>query len=216
MMNKAEKWEWRADHTNPCRHIEKFQQHNRERYLSDAEYARLADAINSYDGSLYTTAAIRLLALTGCRRSEIMLLQWSSVDLDNGQLNLPDSKTGAKSIFLGEAAVALLRDLPRIHNHPFVFPGRVPGAPVAFINKAWEQIRAVAGLGDVRLHDLRHSFASMGVNHNLSLPIIGRLLGHSRSSTTERYAHLSANPLKVAAADIASRIDAAMHKSGQE
>jgi integrase len=216
LMNMAEKWGMRPDGSNPTRHIVKFKQANRERFLSADEFARLADAISAYGGSLYIKAAIRLLALTGCRRNEITTLRWQEVDLDNGELRLSDSKTGAKVVFLGEAAVAILTSLPHVHGNDHVFPGRHDGEHLGDFSKAWVQIRKAAGLDGVRLHDLRHSYASMGINSNLSLAIVGKLLGHTQPSTTSRYAHLASNPLKIAAADISSRIDAAMHKLGQE
>jgi integrase len=130
-------------------------------------------------GNPYPPAAIRLLLLTGCRKGEIANLRWDHVDFERQCLRLPDSKTGAKVVYLNAPARALLQELPRMAVSPRVIPGlRADGAGSA-IDKVWSRVRKAAGLADVRLHDLRHSFASVGAAGGLSLPIIGALLGHS-------------------------------------
>jgi integrase len=150
------------------------------------------------------------LLLTGCRRGEILNLLWEQVDFEHRCLRLPDSKTGAKIVYLNAPALAVLESLPREEN-PHVIASNRRGSHVAGIDKVWFRIRRNAGLNDVRLHDLRHSFASVGVIGGLSLPIIGALLGHKDAATTLRYAHLSADPIRAANEMIGAKIAAAMH-----
>jgi integrase len=198
---------------NPARGVKKAPVRVVERFLSESEIAQLAEALDAEverSGNPYPSAAIRLLLLTGCRRGEIVNLFWDHVDFEHECLRLPDSKTGAKIVYLNAPARALLQQLPRMANNPRVFPGmRADGANAA-IEKAWASARAAAGLADVRLHDLRHSFASVGAAGGLSLPIIGALLGHKHTTTTARYAHLSADPLRAANDAVGARIAAAM------
>jgi integrase len=198
---------------NPARGVKKAPVRKVERFLSESEIAQLAEALDAEverSGNPYPSAAIRLLLLTGCRRGEIVNLFWDHVDFEHECLRLPDSKTGAKIVYLNAPARALLQQLPRMANNPRVFPGmRADGANAA-IEKAWASARAAAGLADVRLHDLRHSFASVGAAGGLSLPIIGALLGHKHTTTTARYAHLSADPLRAANDAVGARIAAAM------
>ena len=185
-----------------------------ERFLSEDEIARLAaalDAESSRSGNPYPAAAIKLLLLTGGRRGEILGLQWQHVDFERKCLRLPDSKTGAKVMYLNAPALEVLAGLPRIKNNPHVIPGKYERGSLGGIDKVWFRVRAAAGLQGVRLHDLRHSFASMGVAGGLSLPIIGALLGHKHQATTGRYAHLSADPLRAANDVIGMRIAAAMN-----
>jgi integrase len=140
---------------------------------------------------------------------EILTLR-EHVDLDGGALRLPDSKTGAKLIYLNDAAKGLLRTMPRMQGNPHVIPGHKPGAHLVELQKAWRRIRAKANLGDVRIHDLRHSFASVAVSAGMSLPMIGKLLGHTQPATTARYAHLAADPIRAASNLIGTEISAAM------
>ena len=151
-------------------------------------------------------AAIRLLMLTGCRLSEIQKLQWEHVDLDAGELRLPDTKSGAKVVHLGDPAIAVLRGIERHKDNPWVIAGRKPESHLTDLQHPWRRIRARAGLDDVRIHDLRHSFASGGLLVGEGLPMIGKLLGHTQVQTTARYAHLANDPVKSAANRIASRI----------
>jgi integrase len=198
---------------NPARGVKKAPVRKVERFLSEAEIARLAAAIDAEaarSGNPYPAAAIKLLMLTGCRRGEIVNLRWEHVDFERECLRLPDSKTGAKVVYLNAPARAVLQDLPRMAGNPRVIPGmRVGGAGPA-LDKVWFRIRHAAALDDVRLHDLRHSFASVGAAGGLSLPIIGALLGHKHAATTARYAHLSADPLRAANDAVGARIAAAM------
>jgi integrase len=214
MMNLAEAWGLRLDGSNPCRHVKKYREHRRERYLTREELQRLgtalADSERSKRESPFAVAAIGLLILTGARLTEILTLRWEYVDLANGVLRLPDSKTGAKEIYLNDAAAKLLRGMPRMAGNPHVIAGRETGARLINLQKPWRRIRAKANLDDVRIHDLRHSFASVAAGVGMSLPLIGKLLGHSQPVTTARYAHLAADPIRAAANLIGTEISAAM------
>lgn len=200
--NWCERHGFRPDNSNPARHIEKFKEEKRKRYLSAEELDRLGDVLRKaeQEGSLdqYGAAAIRLIVLTGARLSEILTLRWSEVDFAGQCLRLEDSKTGAKSVYLNPAAVEVLSSLPRLEGNPFVICGRREGMHLVNLQKPWRRIREAAGLSDVRLHDNRHSFASFAVASGMSLPLIGALLGHSQPQTTARYAHLADDPLKAA------------------
>ena len=210
MFNLAELWGLRPDGSNPCRHVKRFREEKRERFLSDAEYRRLGATLKEIEQDDSETpsavAAVRLLMLTGCRLSEIQTLRWEHVDLEAGELRLPDTKTGAKAVHLGGPAIAVLRGLDRREDNPWVIAGRKPGSHLTDLQHPWWRIRARAGLDDVRIHDLRHSFASGGLLVGEGLPMIGKLLGHTQVQTTARYAHLANDPVKAAANRIASRI----------
>ena len=199
-MSWAEEHGLRPDNSNPCRRVKKYAAVKRERYLTGEEFTRLGAELDRTDDegedSPFVTAALRLLILTGARLNEILTLKWSFVDLERGLLFLPDSKTGQKSIRLSEAAVAVLAGLPRLSGNPHVLPGRVEGGHLINLQKPWRRIRERAGISDVRIHDLRHSFASVAAASGGSLPMIGKLLGHSQPQTTARYAHLADDPLR--------------------
>ena len=205
---------YRADYTNPTNHIQKFKEAKRKRYLSGAELAALGVALAEVETeaahSPYIVAALRLLTFTGARLNEILMLEWGMVDFDNCCLNLPDSKTGEKVIFLNSPALAVLSKLPRLEGNPFVICGQKTGCRLINLQKPWTAIRNRAGLDDVRLHDLRHSFASIAVANGMSLPLIGGLLGHTQAQTTQRYAHLSQDPQKAANDLIGHKIADAM------
>ena len=223
--------------SNPTKGVEKYRESARERYLTKNELLRLSDALTaaettglpySVDESnpkakhapkpenrrrkfdRHSVAAIRLLTLTGARLREILDAKWEHVDLERGMIFLPNSKTGRKPIYLSAAAAAILSALPRIDGNPYVIPGEKTGQPRADLKRPWDAICEAAGLDGVRLHDLRHSFASVGAGASLGLPIIGKLLGHSQPSTTQRYAHLDADPMRRAVETIGSTIAAAM------
>ena len=210
MFNLAELWELRPDGSNPCRHVKRFKEEKRERFLSDDEYQRLGSALREIEQERSETpaaiAAIRLLMLTGCRLSEIQKLRWEHVDLEAGELKLPETKTGAKVVYLGEPAIAVLRGIERRDDNPWVIAGRKEDAHLTDLQHPWRRIRARAGLNDLRIHDLRHSFASGGLLVGEGLPMIGKLLGHTQVQTTARYAHLASDPVKSAANRIANRI----------
>lgn len=218
MLNLAEKWELRPDGSNPCRHVDKYPERKMERFLSVDELGRLgavlAEAERTATELPSVIAAVRLLMFTGARFGEILNLEWSHVDFERSCLRLPESKTGAKVIHLNAPALEVLNGIER-DGSPWVIAGRDPDKPLVNLRKPWHRIRAKAGLEGVRLHDLRHSFASVGAAGGLSLPMIGALLGHTQAATTQRYAHLAADPLKQAADMIGERIRAATNgKSG--
>jgi integrase len=210
MFNLAELWGLRPDGSNPCRHVEKYPEKKRERYLSRDELARLGEVLRQceMDGieSQAAINAIRLLILTGCRLGEIMTLKWEYVDLETGALHLPDSKTGAKTVHIGLPAIDALKAIERLPHNPWVITGTLPGAHLTDLQPPWQRIRKRAGLEDVRIHDLRHTFASVAVANGQGLPMIGKLLGHSQVQTTARYAHLAADPVKNAANHVSGEI----------
>ena len=195
---------------NPCRFIEKYPTRSRERFLSEQEFDRLGRVLADLEtrGTISTSAAaaLRLLMLTGCRRNEVVTLRWEHVDLEHDELRLRDAKTGARAVPLSSAAIQVLSSSPRRPDNPWVFPGRVRGTRLRTLNASWQVVRKEAGLEDVRLHDLRHSFASRALALGESLSMIGKLLGHNQVQTTARYAHLARNSVKVAAATIADSL----------
>jgi integrase len=217
MMNLAEAWGLRPDGSNPVRHVRKYREDKRERFLTPEELRRLGAVLASIqaDGSEspFAIAAISLLVLTGARLTEILTLKWEYVDLERQVLRLPDSKTGAKVIYLSAPAIKLLRTMPRMEGNPYVIAGKKDGARLINLQKPWRRIRALAGLDDVRIHDLRHSFASIAASAGMSLPMIGKLLGHNQAATTQRYAHLAADPVRAAADLVATEITAVMGES---
>ena len=196
--------------SNPCRSVMKYPERKRERFLTDEEFMRLGCTLDEVEerggASAPAVAAIRLLALTGCRRNEILTLRWEDVALDENELRLPDTKTGARAVPLPPPAVELLAGLPRKPGNPWVIPGRKPGTHLRQLDDAWKIIRARAGLEGVRIHDLRHSYASRALALGESLPMIGRLLGHKQIETTARYAHLARDSAQEAAERVAASI----------
>ena len=230
---------------NPARGIDKYPEKGRERFLTADELGRLGDAIREAETvglpwvidhtkptakhgpkeakrrtviDPFAAAAIRLLILTGARLREILKLEWQHVDLERGLLLLPDSKTGAKSIILNAPALAVLAGLKRVGTH--VIAGQSAGTagekPRADLNRPWRAIAKRVGLAGLRIHDLRHTHASFGAGAGLGLPIIGKLLGHARASTTQRYAHLDTDPLRRASDHIGARLAAALGEPNQQ
>ncbi len=214
MFNLAELWGLRVEGSNPCRLVPKYPEKQRERFLSLAEIKQLGDILNDMEqeGREMPSAilAIRLLLYTGCRLNEIMTLQWDFVDLETRTLKLPDSKTGAKTVFLGRSACELLETAPRLPGNPWVITGLILGQRLTDLQPLWQRVRARADLPEVRIHDLRHTFASTAIAAGHSLPIIGKLLGHTQVQTTARYAHLAAQPAVLAADSISDVLDQAM------
>ncbi|AVO46438.1 integrase [Phreatobacter cathodiphilus] len=225
---------------NPTHGVRKFADQQGERFLSSEELARLGEALRQATDagvpwnvkldrpgakhlpkddasrrsviSPHAAAAIRLLILTGCRLGEVLKLRWSEVDLERGLLMLPDSKTGRKVVVLGAPAVEVLSAIPRIEGCPFVIAGEQPLKPRADLKRPWSMVRRAAGLDGVRLHDLRHTFASHGAAAGMGLTVVGRLLGHADVKTTNRYSHLDADPLRRAANAVGSSLSAAMER----
>jgi integrase len=216
MFSLAEKWGLRPDNSNPCRHIEKFKETKRRRFMSIEELSRLgavlAAAEKDESEPATAIAALRLLIFSGARRDEVLTLKWSYVNWQLNALILADSKTGEKTIPLSAPARAVLEGLPVIAGNDYVLPGHRKGQRLVGLNHIWLRIRAKAKLPDLRLHDLRHSYASVGAAAGLGLPIIGSLLGHMDASTTQRYAHLALSPMQAATELIGKKIDAAMKK----
>jgi integrase len=207
MFSLAEMWGLRPDGTNPRKHIRKYPEEKRERFLSAAELRRIGEVLREMEAEgIELPSAIlaaRLLILTGCRLNEIMTLKWTYVNLAERVLRLPDSKSGAKIVHLGQPAAELLRDAQRIDGNPWVITGTLPSRPLSDLQPFWQRVRARAGLKDVRIHDLRHTFASTAVASGQGLPMIGKLLGHTQVQTTARYAHLASESVKIAAESIA-------------
>ncbi len=210
----AEAWGVAPEGGNPCRFVEKYPDRSCERFLSEGEFRRLGRVLSELEAqgkvSTNAAAAFRLLMLTGCRRNEILTLRWEDVDLDAGELRLRDAKTGARSVALSPAARKVLATLPRLRDNPWVIAGPRPGKRLSGLNSRWLVVRARAGLEDVRIHDLRHSFASRALALGESLTMIGKLLGHRKVQTTARYAHLARESVKMSATRVAESIAADM------
>ena len=205
MFSLAEVWGWRPDGTNPCRHVKRYKEHKRERFLSPEETERLGQVLREAEEEMPSAvAAFRLLLLTGCRMSEIRDLRWDYVKDDC--IELPDAKTGGRVVPLGPEARAVLSAIPRDEDNPWVIAGRLPGSHLTDLQRPWRRIRKQAGLEDVRIHDLRHSFASRALALGESLTMIGKLLGHTQVQTTARYAHLARDSIQTAAARITGSI----------
>jgi integrase len=208
-------WGLRPDGSNPRKHIKKYPEEKRERFLSPAELKRVGEVLREMEQEGIelpsSIAAVRLLMLTGCRLGEIMNLMWEHVNLSAKPFRLPDSKTGAKVVHLGQPAVDVLERIDRLEGNSWVIMGTLPGGRLSDLQPFWQRVRARAGLKDVRIHNLRHTFASTAVASGQGLPMIGKLLGHTQVQTTARYAHLAADPVKQAAnhvsAEIATLID---------
>ena len=205
MFSLAEVWGWRPDGSNPCRHVKRYKEHKRERFLSPEETERLGQVLRDVEEEMPSAvAAFRLLLLTGCRMSEIRDLRWEYVQ--NDCIELPDAKTGGRVVPLGPEARAVLSAIPRDEDNPWVIAGRLPGSHLTDLQRPWRRIRKQAGLEGVRIHDLRHSFASRALALGESLTMIGKLLGHTQVQTTARYAHLARDSIQTAAARITESI----------
>lgn len=224
----AEVWGLRPDNSNPCHRVQRFKEQSRERFLSQKEFATLGNVLaRAETGPIKIVGrarpvkvnpqaihAIRLLIFTGARVSEILGLRWEWINWDAQRAELPDSKTGRKHLHLPPAALEVLRGLKQTEDGKgFVIRGGNGDDPERWlvnIKDPWALIRKAAEIEDVRLHDLRHSFASAAVASGMSLPIIGALLGHRDVKTTSKYAHLSDDPLRDAAAQVSGKISDAM------
>ena len=198
--------------SNPCRLIVKYEERRRERFLTDEELKRLGRVLHEVETRkgvwAHAVAAIRLLLLTGCRKGEILRLRWDEVDLEAHELRLPDTKTGPRTISLSPEAVDVLAAIPRVADNPFVFPGKFEGTHMRTLHNPWRVICERAELEDLRIHDCRHSYATRALALGESLPMIGRLLGHSQIETTARYAHLAKDSVRESAVRISESIAA--------
>jgi integrase len=198
---------------SPVLGVKRFADKKGNRYLSQQEFVALGAAPREAEAGGENPAALailKLLIFTGARKGEIEALTWPEVDFEVGYLRLADSKTGQKAIPLNTGALQVLNDQRRLEVSDHVFPAHRGDGHYLGTPKVWKRVRSIAGLQDVRLHDLRHSFASIAVSGGASLPIIGALLGHTNSSTTQRYAHLSDDPLRAASEAAGNQIAAAI------
>jgi integrase len=212
---KAAEWGLVPRTLNPVQGVPRFGERRRERFLSAEELGRLGVALRELEAenevSRFALAAIRLLIFTGARPSEALGLTWEMVDLQRGLLSISDSKTGAKVIHLSPPAQQVLARLPHINGEARVFPPVRRRATEADLESAWSRVRERAKLDGVRLYDAaRHSFASLAVSGGASLYLVGGLLGHRKTSTTQRYAHLSADPLRAVNDAIGKRLAVAL------
>ena len=211
MFRLAEAWGMMPPGRELCRSVRCYREKSRERFLSPAEYRRLGDALDGAeaDGSVYlpTIHAIRLLLLTGCRKDEILTLKWDDIDHAAGAVRLRDGKTGLRHVPLAPAVAAVLAEIPRIEGNPWVIVGKRPGDRLkGSVDYHWQWIRENAGLDDVRLHDLRHSYASRALALGEDLTMIGELLGHRKLETTARYSHLMRDAEKASADRVGNSI----------
>jgi integrase len=214
MFNLAEDWGLRTDGSNPARRIKKYREEEKKRYLSDDEQMRLGSALgDALEGGLeteYVVAAISLLMLTGCRLGEILTLKWEYVTPHH--LELPDSKTGRRRIPLPREAYDIIMDLPRMAGNPFVILGESETSHLVNINKSWHRIKAAAGLEDVRMHDLRHTYASVAVMSGIDPFLLKEIMGHKNLQTTLRYSHFADEAVQRAAGSVASKLAGALNR----
>ncbi|WMS44443.1 tyrosine-type recombinase/integrase [Acuticoccus sp. MNP-M23] len=213
MFTVAHTWGVRTDGMNPCWKVKRYKEAKRERYLTPDELARLGKVLREVDEEPEATNCIRLLLLTGCRLGEIQTLKWDHVDLKAGVLRLPNSKTGAKLVPIGTAVIEVLKSIPKVKNNPYVITGRIEGQHLTDMQKPWRRLRKRAELDGLRIHDLRHSFASDALQLGHDLTMIGKLLGHTQVQTTARYAHLKTDPIRKAADEVSSGIASALAMS---
>lgn len=209
MINLAKAWEWRDD--NPCEGVPKFREEKRERWLSTQEIERLCDALDRHPNQSAANA-IRLMLLTGARRGEVLSSGWDDFNLELGVWTKPSHHTKQKRtehVPLSPPALQLLASIKQKSPNGYLFPGNVRGQPLQEIKRVWATVCKHAKIEKVRLHDLRHTYASHLVSSGMSLPIVGRLLGHTQPQTTARYAHLADDPLRQATNRFASIVAAA-------
>jgi integrase len=214
MFNLAEDWGLRSDGTNPARRIQKYRKEEKKRYLSDAEQARLgtvlADALESGQETEYAVSAIYFLMLTGCRLGEILTLRWDYITTHH--LELPDSKTGRRRIPLPREAYEVITALPRRNGNPYVILGETEHGHLVNLQKTWLRVRKAAKLEDVRMHDLRHTYASVAVMSGIDPFLLKEIMGHRNLQTTLRYAHFVDESVQRAAGSVASRLAGAMRR----
>jgi len=200
MFNLAKDWGWMED--NPVLSIEKYQEEKRDRWLNDKELEKIWSVLDRYP-THFTAFVFKLLLLTGSRKGELLNATWDQFDLKKGIWTKPSHLTKQKRkehLPLSEQAIDVLLQLKSLHMgySPFLFPGKVEGKPLQEIKTFWKTVLKEAVIKDLRIHDLRHTHASHLVSRGLSLSIVGKLLGHTQASTTQRYAHLADEPLRAA------------------
>ena len=205
--------QWERIAKNPCQGIKKFQENNqRERFLSQDEIQRMFQAMET-EPNRVIVAALKFLLLTGVRREEALQAKWEFVDLERGTLFLPDTKSGkSRTVILNPDALTLLQEQPRQAGNPYVFPGKVAGKALNNPIKGFHRILKAAGIENLRIHDLRHSFASLAVNSGATLYQVQHLLGHASSQTTQRYAHLADSTLREASGGVAALVNQATQR----
>lgn len=216
MMNVAKNWEWRDD--NPCEGVAKFREERRDRWLSTAEIDRLCDALDEHPNQSAANA-IRLILLTGARRGEVLTATWKEFNLELGIWTKPSHHTKQKRtehVPLSPPALQLIASIKEKSTSEYLFPGDAPGKPLQEPKKVWLALCKQANIEGVRIHDLRHTYASHLVSSGMSLPIVGRLLGHTQPQTTARYAHLADDPLRQATDRFASIVAAARSRNRGE
>ncbi|HOF41879.1 MAG TPA: site-specific integrase [Candidatus Hydrogenedentes bacterium] len=225
MFNLAEVWGHRPDGSNPCRHVKRYRENKRQRYLTAAEITRLGAVLAKEDkealrGSTRScVAAVRLLLLTGMRMGEVLGLRWSDVDLDRQRIELTDSKVGGRTVWLNAPAVAVIEGLKADREErekadkpvsEWLLPGNREGDPLRWLETFWARVRKDAEIPNIRLHDLRHTVGSIAASEGIGLPIVGAVLGHTQPATTQRYAHVQESPALAAVELVGQRIGAAL------
>lgn len=200
MFNVMERWKLKPVNTNPCQFINKFKEEPRQRYLTLSEVKLLSDALDKVEQdnpeNVFSVGAIKLLLLTGARKTEILSARWAWVDFEKGIIQLPDSKTGQKTVYLSPKAVQILYKLKKAGNdtgNPYIIQNVKTGGYIQDIKHLWAKILKIAGINKCRVHDLRHTAASIAISQGHSLSEIAQLLGHASPFTTQRYAHLANN-----------------------
>ena len=216
LLRKAQQWGLAPEGRNPCRSVRHFKLRLRDRHLTQDEYRRLGQALRDGEEggwvSAPAAAALRLLVLTGCRRNEILTLRWDDVDRQARELRLRDSKSGPCMVALTPEVEGVLDGIRRVRGNPWVIVGQAPGSRLKTLKSTWRRVKLRAGLEDVRLHDLRHSYATRALALGESLSMIGKLLNHAQMQSTARYAHVMVDAEKEAAARVGDRI--AEHVAG--
>ena len=206
IMRQAEVYGYRPDGTNPCAGIKRYRRQGRERFLSTEEVRRLGEVLVRHEADHpQAVAIIRLLLLTGCRKGEIVTLKWRFYR--EGNLFLPDSKTGPRTVWLSSAARAILDGLPRKTTWVFPSPRTDSYLTAAAVGLVWCRVRAEVGLTDVRLHDLRHSYASLALAQGETVLTIGRPLGHRDPATTLKYTHFADSMVREAADTVGAALE---------
>ncbi len=216
LFNLAELWEVRSENTNPCRLVKRYREAKRERFLSEAELARLGAVLDQAEREQLALPGVintlRLLALTGCRLGEILSLRWEDVDFEVGTLDLPDAKAGARAHPVAAPALAVLAHIPTVEGSPWVLHGASPRSRLAVntVEQTWRRLRQRAGLEDVRIHDLRHTAGTYAGQAGANAYLVRDLLGHKTLAMTSRYVNRDVDPLRALAERVESRIAAAM------